>query len=142
MHSILKRDFLVINRKNKNSRNKKLKILWLQLLCETFKVKLFVYISPSYPRLKKNHVSTSIYCWENVNLAILTHEIKYARIVERIFPTRLCAGFSHSARRTTSLVFFNFPMVLNKLFRQQKIREFFNSKLNSSLTNWCQNSWS
>jgi len=55
-----------------------------------------------------------------------------------IFPTRLRAEFLHSAWRTVSLAFFNFPMVLNKLFRQQKIPEFFNSKFNSSLTDWCQ----
>jgi len=46
--------------------------------------------------------------------------------------------FPHTARRTASLAFFNFAMVLNKIFRQQKVREFFNSKFNSSLTNGCQ----
>ena len=99
-------------------------------------IELFIYISSSYLRFKKNQVSISIYCWENVNLTNFNARNQICAN-RSIFLTRLRAGFFHS-RRTASLGFFNFPMVLNKLFRQQKIQEFFKSKFNSSLTNWCQ----
>jgi len=45
-NKIFKRNFLIINRKNKNSRNKKLKTSWLHLLlCETVVWLSYLFIS-------------------------------------------------------------------------------------------------
>jgi len=45
---------------------------------------------------------------------------------------------SSPLRSTSCLAHILFQWFLNKFFRQQKIREFFNSKFDSSLINWCQ----
>jgi len=85
-----------------------------------------------------SHHSTLIYCWENATFANFTarHQIRASR---RVAPSLDRAPTSPiPPNALPRCVFFNFPMILNKLFWQQKIRESFNSKFNFALTNRCQ----
>ena len=105
--------FLVISKETKNSKNQKNFMITITLLIITLKHLANYLLIPrqAIPDLKKIMFLRQFLLLRISLQQILTHEIRHAS--GSIFPIPPRAGF---ARRTASLAFLNFPMILNKLF--------------------------